>query len=284
MGEMRKKKDIILTYTSNFIQFNSNVLLDYYFYLFYNKRTMNSLDMAKQLKEEIKHYFSFVQPEVAILFFSIQNFSKIDITDFENCFLGYLNDELYQNQDYLTELFENFEISLDMNRTNRFYAPKKKEHFKSPEEKKEFYSSYLKGFNKESLKYQLEIKKILTETKINQLFDKATFCDIMPLSEPNSSKQEVLKHNFTLPKIKNEETYLANIAEFVRQAILLAPNRTEELINSSDISIFYQLLIQKELPFHTIKIESTRVADKLLECYQNEPIEKQIEKVKQLKK
>lgn len=235
--------------------------------------------MREIFKNEVKKYLQSSKNELKIYNFLLKNEKKLYTEDIYGV-LNNLFDSFQSRYEYMEGLFENFETAISMQLEYKFYLPKNKPKYIELDDV-EKYKTYAKGFNLERIYDFLAIEEVCEEDFIDK--NDIKILDVDPLTNINMFGV-FLNGKAIIPKVKDELSTLISIHEFIHYVLLKRQNELKDnnIIFQEDLSDFYELLFQKTNNFSKIKIHTTDIALKLLESYDEEPFNDQIEKVKRL--
>ena len=236
-------------------------------------------EMRKTLKNEVNKYLQSSKNELKIYNFLLRNERKLYCEDIYGV-LNQLLDSYESRYKYIEELFDNFETALNMNLDYKFYLPKNKPEY-IEEEMIDKYKQYAKGYNLERIYEFLEETEVCQDDFIDNKDIKILNID----SDDNKDLFGICSNGkLIIPKVKDELSTLITIHEFIHYVLLKRAKdiNDDNIVLKEDLPIFYEMLFQKTNSFSKIKIHTTEIALKLLETYEEEPLEIQIEKVKKL--
>lgn len=265
-----------------FIEDYFEILSTYYLLSLQSKMVFKDNNKMREiLKNEVMEYINGYKKELKIYKFLLKNEKKLYINDIYRV-LNDLTCKYEEKRSYTEEVFENFETAIGTELAYKFYLPRNKPKYTTDEDI-EKYKIYAMGYNIERVKDFLVEETVYEENILNNEMKKVKEMDVDINS--NIDMFGVFENGKILtPKIKDELSTLVSIHELVHNSLILNKDKinNNDIVYGDDLPIFYELLFQSTNDFSKIEIHKTDIALKLLESYEEEPFNIQIEKVKKL--
>jgi len=268
-----------------------DALKEYFYLYFLNMQTIKNNEINIKLKNETKEYLNNLKFELYICNFILKNIKNIDINDLEFVF-EILDKEFIKKYEYINSFYENVETAINMNEIRRACLPSTKYNSLTASDVI-LHKQYLKGFNLDNLKTFMTREKIYIDNEFDETISKSKifnvnseeFIDFFALLIKKDTSDKLITLPI-LPKIKDDQSFLINIHELTHNALIINKEviNDEEIIDSEDLSIFYELLYKSRNNFVKTNLHMTYLSYKLLNDYHNEPFLEQIEKIKFYKK
>lgn len=268
-----------------------DALKEYFYLYFLNIQTIKNNEINIKLKNETKEYLNNLKFELYICNFILKNIKNININDLEFVF-EILDKEFIKKYEYINSFYENLETAINMNEIRRASLPSTKYNSLAASDII-LHKQYLKGFNLDNLKTFMTQEKIYLDNEFDETISKSKifnvnseeFIDFFALLIKKDKSDKLITLPI-LPKIKDDQSFLINIHELTHNALIINKEviNDEEIIDSEDLSIFYELLYKSRNNFVKTNLHITYLSNKLLNDYHNEPFLEQIEKIKFYKK
>ncbi len=287
MAQFSTRLDL-LRETFNIFSSYIDVVVPYIIYRYKSKKVFpNNQDIINTLKLEFNNYVKSLGIGLELLSFISRNERDLCYEDIiRYCYNS--SENLKDGTNYMKELFESLDTALELERAYKFRTPSSDPKYLQ-EDDIEKNISYIKGISFDGIREFIIDECIYDDRHFRDCFSRAKVLDVN--SRENMDLFGVFENNnsikLVLPKITDEISTFINIHELVHYALLSKKDeiRDENIIYQEDIPIFYELLYKKykEKSFNNIDIHTTDIALRLLEDYNEEPFEIQIEKVKSMK-
>ena len=232
--------------------------------------------MLKLLAEEVSDYLDAVYREIEILKFMLKNEKDLYFENIYNMF-DILDQNFNDRYYYKEALFNNLQTALEMQLDYKFYRPYPKVKYTNDEDI-EKYINYVKGFNEEEVKYFLLDHEIVNEEEYEKIRKQAKFISVDATDETEEFFG-VFDDAFVLPKVKDEKSALIYLNEFIHKAL----QKENDIKDSEDIPMFYELVFKKDNKFITSDIHDSSLSLELFKDYKFEPFEEQIEKYRRIR-
>lgn len=287
MANFSTKSELIKEYF-NILSAYVDVVVPYIIYKYKSRKLFpNNQDIINILKNEFNNYIKSLGIELELLNFISKNERSLWYEDIiRYCYNSSENRKKGIN--YMKELFDSLDIALDLERAYKFNIPNNDPKYLQ-EDDIENNIAYIKGISFDAVREFIIDECIYDDKHFSDCFSKAKALDVN--AKENIDLFGVFEGNnnikIILPKIKDEVSAFINIHELVHYAILERKDEicNDDIVYEEDIPIFYELLYKKnkEKSFGNIDLHTTDIALMLLEDYNEEPFEVQIEKVKLMK-
>lgn len=258
-------------------------------------------DMQKLLKEETDKYYEGLRVELDVLKFIFKNNRKLNESNL-NVYFNEVDSQYDLQYDYFEQFFNNLQEACETELENKFYKPRQNFTFYTESDVPKFIN-YLKGFSLDQVKFMLYLEGIynieesenslVVLERINNMLKNIDIKELDVAIESNLDLFGIFEKNgdtkLLIPKVKSEEgTYIAT-HELVHLALLEKRDiiKDDSITFGEDLPIFYEYLFKNNYlkdfaengPFHGL----TEISKVLLETYNDESFDEQIEKVKRIK-
>ena len=281
MKEFYIYKEIIKYYFLSYKEIYESLFV-MYVNCFKIKNKFKNIEMENKLKNSIQSYLNNVYKELEILDFILKNEKKLYASD-----IYHILDEIDKNFEerfkFYEDLHENLQTAFDMELDYKFYIPRKR--YKDLTKKDiDNYKSYVMGFNETRVKEFLEDEGVISEDEFDEVYKSAQ--KLGGNVNKNLELFGIYSKKIVLPVIKDPLSTLINIHEITHFALIENKEKLsldDSIANCEDIPIFYELLFKKYNDFINVNIHTTPLALELLESYDDEPFEEQINKLKKIK-
>lgn len=280
MKQLNTKPEIINQYLLLYFEIISIKLT----YLSYKKNIQNVFGNNERifntLKKEMDEYLNAINVELEILKFMLKNEKKLYVSDIYNV-LNKFNENYKERYFYMENLYGNLQTALEMEFEYKFYAPRYKPKYLIKEDISS-YITYLKGFNIDRIKEFLINEQIYDEQSLDKVLENTKILDVD--AKENIDMFGVCDKGVIIPKIKDSLSSLINIHELVHQALLNKKDiLDEEIVFCEDLPKFYELLFKSFNIYINEECNESEIALELLENYNEEIFEEQINKLNKIK-
>lgn len=250
----------------------------------YKKKIRNVFgenDIIKILEIEIKNYLYNAVIEKKIIESVIKNFKFIYSFDMYSG-IEILEKNYKERYLYLERLLSQLDLALAMELDYKFYAPVKKLKTYSLEDI-ESILNYFRGFNENNV-INFLLKEEIFEDEKELLSPQRDVLKLDLEGETSTDFYGIFDNKVVIPVVKDEKTALIAVHELVHYALLLKEKEinNEEIVNSEDLPVFYEILYQDSNKFTFNEIHTTDNALALFSDYKKELFDVQIKKLEKL--
>lgn len=299
--ENYRKLDLLKVYRNIFREYLVKSIQMFHYSIRIKNKFGKNLEMQKILQEEIASSIAGLGVELEVLNFIFRNNKSINLENINNYFDA-IDKNFEKEFHYFEQFFDNLQVAYDTELAYKFYKPKGGFAFHKKEDTEKFIS-YLKGFSLDQIKVMLYFEgvynieesenSLVVLERINNMLKNIDIKELDVAIESNLDLFGIFEKNgdtkLLIPKVKSEEgTYIAT-HELVRLALLEKRDiiKDDSITFGEDLPIFYEYLFKNNYlkdfaengPFHGL----TEISKVLLETYNDESFDEQIEKVKRIK-
>lgn len=238
----------------------------------------DNLTMNNNFKSELKKYFEACKLEKKICMFMILNDRKLHYNDIIRT-LNLLDDNGEYKLRYIDDFIDMLDTACDLNLDYKFYIPRNKIEFEMDENN---YLKIAKGFDIESVKDFLLEEEVYDEISLKKAMDRVKYLSVV--SSDSKIFSGVFNKGIVIPNVCDGQTALIAIRELVHYALSSKKDSIKDIrISDGEIlPIFYELLYRHNNTFINDNIHSNIYSVALLDDYMDEPLDKQIKKLKRI--
>ena len=252
-------------------------------------------EMQQILNDEIHGCLSGLGVEFKVLNFIFKNNKRIKIENL-SAYFDSVAKKAQSEEAYFQQLFDHLREALDMELANKFYKPRGGFSF---HQKDDIFKhiAYLKGFSFDQIKFMLFLEGVYDLDIEGEILDYFTLLDEMNRSLKDIVEDDtsvgVFEENgevhCTIPRICDEESSYLAVYNIIRYELIRkrAQIGDDAVVYSDELPIFYEYLFKGNYlsPFSECEPmhKWTAITLKLLDTYETESFDEQIEKVKRIK-